>query len=339
MRLDFDKAKGGLRKIAEDLRGTRLWPLVIVMLVAIVAVPIALSKSSSGTPVAAAPSGTPPPSADTALPALNVESKPGRSHLPGRGRDPFPQKGSNQPASQSSTGTTTTSGSGSGSGSGSSSASGTSGNGTTGGGATTSGSGGSASSSSAPPQSTPAAPPSITPPNKRPAPPTAGLAPDQAYRVSIGITNSSGGVDTIDPLQRLSVLPAVQQPRLVELGVLGGGSRVLFAVQPGTVVGGPGECIPGPVDCELLSLRQQQTEGISLQSSAGNVPIAEFAVTGITAQRYPSVAAATRARRAESSDGRALLRSSKLGALSLFRYQPSVGAVVDLSSLSAGDGR
>ncbi len=157
--------------------------------------------------------------------------------------------------------------------------------------------------------------------------------------MSIGITNSSGGVNTLDPVDRLTVLPSGQQPRLVELGVLRGGRRVLFAVQPGTVVGGPGACIPGPVDCEILSLAPDQTEGISLQTSGGDVPIAMFAVTGIAAQRYPSVAAATKARRTQSTSGRALLDGSELAALALFRYEPSVGAVVDLSSLSAGDGR
>lgn len=166
-----------------------------------------------------------------------------------------------------------------------------------------------------------------------------GLASDQAYEVSLGITNTSGGIDTIDPLARLSVLPSDQQQRLVELGVTKGGSRVLFAVQPGTVVGGPGACIPGPVDCEILSLGQDQTEGISLQTSTGNVPIALFAVTGISARRYPTAAAAGRARRTQSSTGRDLLDSSTLGALSLFRYEPSVGAVVDLSNLTAGDKR
>jgi hypothetical protein len=333
MKLDSDKPSAALRKLAGDLRGTRLWPLVIVMLVAIVAVPIALSKSSSGTPLASVPVGTPPPSQGSALPALNVESKPARSRLRGHGRDPFAQKGSNQSNTQS--GTSATPGSGSGSTSGSTASA----TGTTSGGAATSGSSGSASPSSAPPQSTSASPPSITPPSKRPAPPTVGLAPDQSYHVSVGITNSSGGIDTRDPLERLTVLPGDQQPRLVELGVLDGGSRVLFAVQPGTVVGGPGACIPGPVDCEILSLRPDQTEGISLQTSSGNVPIALFAVTGITAERYSSAAAAARARQAESSSGRALLQSSKLGALSLFRYEPSAGSVVDLSSLSAGDGR
>ena len=335
MRLDAHRAKAGLTKLAGDLRGTRLWPLVIVMLVAIVAVPIALSKSSTGTPIASVPGTVPAPLHDTALPALNVESKAGASHLPGHGRDPFAQKGSNQTTAQS--GATTTSPSGSGSGSSTSSSANTSG--TAGGGATTSGSGGSPSPSSAPPQSSSTPPPSITPPNKHPATPTAGLTPDQAYQVSIGITNSSGGVDTVDPLQRLSPLPSAQQALVVELGVLKGGRRVLFAVRPGTVVGGSGTCTPGPIDCQILSLGQDQTESLSRQAPAGTVPVAEFAVTGITAARYPSVAAADRARRAVTSAGRQVLSATNLSVLPLFPYDPGVGAVLDSRTLRTKDVR
>ena len=186
------------------------------------------------------------------------------------------------------------------------------------------------------PTSTPTSPPSITS-NKKPTPAPAGLASNQAYRVTLAITNPSGGLDTIDSLERLSVLPSDGQPLLVELGVLKGGHRVLFAVQPGTQVNGPGTCTPGAIDCEVLSLGQDQTEGISLRSANGPVSIGLFAVTGIGAENYSSAAAAGRARRAESSAGRRVLDASKLDALSLFRYDPSVGAVVDLRTLTAGD--
>jgi hypothetical protein len=157
--------------------------------------------------------------------------------------------------------------------------------------------------------------------------------------VSLSITNASGGLNTIDPLKRLSVLPSTRQPLLVELGVLKGGSRVLFAIQPGTVVSGPGTCTPGPIDCEILSLGQDQTEGVSVQSTGGPVSVALFAVTGVTASDYSSAAAADKARRQESSAGRQALDASSLDALSLFRYEPSVGAVVDLRNLTAGDVR
>jgi hypothetical protein len=121
--------------------------------------------------------------------------------------------------------------------------------------------------------------------------------------------------------------------------VLKGGRRVLFAVRPGTVVAGPGTCTPGPIDCQILSLGQDQTEGVSLQTSTGAVPVADFAVTGIAAARYSSAAAANRARRTESRAGRRLLDSTKLSALSLFPYDPGTGAVVDTRTLSTGDVR
>jgi hypothetical protein len=183
--------------------------------------------------------------------------------------------------------------------------------------------------------STPGTPRSITP-GAKPKPAPSGLTATQAYHVTLAITNSSGGLDTIDPLTRLSVLPNIRQPLLIELGVLQGGNRVLFAVQPGTVVSGPGTCTPGPVDCEILSLGQDQTEQLSVETPSGPSQVALFAVTGITADQYSSAAAAGQARRASSAAGRNLLAQSTLSALSLFQYEPSLGVVVDLRNLTVG---
>ncbi len=332
MRLDTDKFKAMLGKFGSELRGSRLWPLSVVLLVAIVAVPIALSKSSSGTPVASAPVGTPPPPG-SAVPALNVQTAPGKSRLPGHGRDPFAQQQTGgSGTSAAGAGTTAPVGASAGTGLAGGSASTSGGSSASSSGA----SGGSSASSASPPTSTPASPPSITP-NKKPTPAPSGLTPKQSYDVTLAITNSAGGLDTLDPLERLSVLPSAHQPLLVELGVLKGGSRVLFAVQPGTVVGGPGSCTPGPIDCEILSLGQDQTEALSVQSPSGPVPVALFAVTGITAAQHPTASAADQARRQESAAGRGVLDSAPLAALSLFRYDASVGAIVDLRNLTAGD--
>jgi hypothetical protein len=169
-----------------------------------------------------------------------------------------------------------------------------------------------------------------------PKPKPTGLTSTQSYHVSVSITNSAGGLGTIDPLERLSVVPSNKQPLLVELGVLEGGRRVLFVVQPGTVVSGPGVCMPGAVDCEILSLAQDQVETVSMLSANSVVRVAEFAVTAIRADQHSSAAAAARVRRMASATGRHLLRNSTLSALSLFQYQPSLGAVVDLRSLTVG---
>jgi hypothetical protein len=329
MKLDLnsDKALEALRKFVSDLRGNRLWPLAIVLLVAIVAVPIALSKSSAGTPVASVPPATPPASS-TAIRALNVQTQPGHSRLHGHGRDPFP--GSSGQATTSTTGATTPTGSSTTAGSGSTATGSVSGG--------TSGSTGSQTGSAPPPTSTNVTPPSITP-NKKPKPAPSGLTSTQSYDVALSITNSSGGLDSIDPLERLTVLPSVRQPLMVELGVLKGGKQVLFAVLPGTVVAGPGTCTPGPIDCEILSLGQDQTEELGIPSPDGPVGVALFAVTGISAQQHASTAEADKVRHAESQEGRDLLTSDgpNLGALGLFHYDPSVGAVVDLRNLTAGD--
>ncbi len=64
--------------------------------------------------------------------------------------------------------------------------------------------------------------------------------------------------------------------------------------------------------------------------------MAQFAVTGIQADQYPSAAAADRARRTVSAFGNRLINKSTLNALSLFPYQPSLGAVVDLRNVTIG---
>jgi hypothetical protein len=243
------------------------------------------------------------------------------SKLPGRGRDPFTQL---VHGSVGTIGATTT--------------------GVVGGastpvtGAPTSGGTGSSSTSTSTSTATTGAPaaPTATIPTGTPTPAPAGLTATQSYAVKLAITNSTGGLDTIDPLERLSVLPNNRRAMLVELGVLKGGGRVLFAVQPGAVVSGPGHCIPAPFDCEVLSLGQDQTEALGTQTSRGTSPVALFAVTGITAAGHSSVAAASKARQAVSAAGHSLLSGSTSSALSLFRYEPSLGAIVDLRNLTVG---
>lgn len=322
--LDINGAKELLGKLAGQLRSNRLWPLALVLLVAIVGVPIVLAKSSSTPPAAPAPSVS-PPAPGTAISALNVQTTPGHSRLPGKGRDPF----GGQASSKSTSSTATTSSSASGS----STKSGGTGART---GSTTTGVTGSPGATSPPPTSSSTAPPTITP-NKKPTPAPEGLTATQSYGVTLAMTASGGGLNTIDSLVRLSPLPSENEPLLVELGVLKGGHRVLFVVQPGTAVNGPGTCTPGPIDCEILSLGQDQTEGVSIQSSSGPTSVASFAVTGISAVNHASPGAADKARRQESAAGRRILDASTLGALSLFQFQPNLGAVVDLSNLTARD--
>jgi hypothetical protein len=72
------------------------------------------------------------------------------------------------------------------------------------------------------------------------------------------------------------------------------------------------------------------------RAAGGIQTVALFAVTGITAADHPSVSAANAARLAASDAGRALLGRSSSNALSLFQYEPSLGALVDLRNLTVG---
>jgi hypothetical protein len=296
-----------LTNIISDLREKRLWPVAAALLVALVAIPVLLSTSSSPAPAPA----TPAVIGGTAVPAVSISTSAQVSRLAGKARDPFaPQPAPVVVLPPTNTNTTTTAppppnGGGGG------------------------GGGGGGKSTQVSDLETVT---KKTPPKK----PVNGLSPTQSYHVVISITNASGGFDRIDPVVRLSLIPSQHQPLLVELGVLKGGKNVLFAVQPGTVLSGPGTCTPGPLDCEILSLAQDQIESLSTKSGSTVVPAAAFAVTGISADQHPSVAAANKARGTVSAAGRALLAKWALPALSLFPFESSVGAVVDQRDLTVG---
>ena len=314
------------RNMLKELLERKLWPIALVLVIALVAVPVLLTKKAP-TDIVTPPTGPLPYSSGTTLPAISVQTSPGNSNLTGKGRSPFtPQHVATTstvvatiPAVTTTTPTTSTGTTSVGSGSSSS--------GTSGGSATGTSTSSAGTTTPAPTSTTPAPPP-------KPAP--TGLTATESYHVSLAITTASGGVTTIDPLERLSILPSKQQPMLVELGVLQGGHSVLFVVEPGTVVSGAGTCTPGPIDCEVVSLKPGQTEGISKQSSSGSTPVALFSVNSISADQHPSAAAANKARENASDTGRQLLNESPLSAISLFHYDPSVGAVVDLRNLTVG---
>ena len=312
------------RNILKELVERKLWPVALVLIVALVAVPVLLTKKAP-TDIVTPPTGPLPYSSGSTLPAISIKASPTNSKLAGGGRNPFTPQVAGTTTTTVAAATTTTPSTGTTTPS-------------TGGASSSTGSGAGASTTPATTPATTTTPSTTTTPATttpaKPAP--TGLTPTQSYHVSLALTTSDGGVNTIDPLERLSILPSKQEPMLVELGVLEGGHSVLFVVEPGTIVSGAGTCTPGPIDCEILSLTPGQREGISKQTATGSTPVALFSVNSITADNHPSVAAANAARQNASSVGRELLNHSPLSAISLFQYDPSVGAVVDLRNLTVG---
>ncbi len=327
-----------LKGIVTELRERRLWPVAVALLIGLVAVPVLLTKSPSSAPAAQGAGDGSVASGRSVSVKLTASTPQGR--LSGASRSPFTQQGGAAPRALTGTGTPSLAGSatlGASTASASIGAGSTSASSSTGSsaGSKSSGAGSSATSGGGSSYSAPAPGAPVATPARQAAPAPAGLSATQTYDVAIQISNASGGLNLIDPVQRLSTIPSASQPLLVELGVEQGGSRVLFAVQPGTVVTGPGACTPGPIDCEILSLAPDQGENVSTQS-AGGATIAQFAVTDIYAQDHGSAGAASQARNAVSAQGARLLSNSPLSALSLFQYEPSVGAIVDMRNLTVG---
>jgi hypothetical protein len=161
------------------------------------------------------------------------------------------------------------------------------------------------------------------------------LADNQAYSLTLGITRGSG-LDTVDGVERLSGVPSNHQPLLLSLGVLKGGNRFLFAVLPGSVVSGPGQCLPGGVDCEIIVLKPGQIESVAETTGLGPVNVAQFAVTGVHIVNYSSIAGAQLARRRASGLGERLLHQADLPAIGFFPFNPGLGALVDLRNLNHG---
>lgn len=325
-----------LNALLTDLRDRKLWPVPLVLLAALVAVPVLLSKSPA--PQHPAPiAGLSVVNGQTGS-AVTVDDTPVQAPLAAGGRDPFTQQklpGATSSAGTGSTATTASAGSTGSTGSGSTvssrtgsvsstgstaSTSSTGGNSAYTGGGSSTGSGGGSTGGTTTTPSHPVAP--------------TGLQPTEAYHVSLSITDKSGGVTPLDPFERDGALPSDQHPMLVELGVAQSGSRVLYAVQRGTIVSGPGTCTPGPLDCEVLSLAAGQTENIAVQGGA--VPSALFQITGISVDRYGSEAAASAARAKTDPVGRKLLADSTSNTLSLFQFDPSLDAVVDQRNLTVG---
>jgi hypothetical protein len=327
--------KAMVGKIWQDLRDKKLWPVALVLLLALVAVPVLLSKSSNG------PSGPPaaaPQAPIAGLPAVS-EHTVTSSRLHKSNRDPFTPQGGGP---STSTGAAQTSGSSGSVVSSTGSAVTTSGTGAS----TSTGTGTSPSSASG--SSSPGAPTGGSSPTSPPAggngsgghgsgghnQPASPLTPRESFGVRLAMTTPRGGVRTINPLERLTPLPAVAQPLMVELGVLTGGNRVVFALSPRTVVSGPGRCIPGPLDCEILSMARGQRERLGFRNSHRATEVAVFAVAAITIEHHASQRAAMRVRNQASGAGRRVLNSFFLPALSLFRYSLSVGAVIDQRNLT-----
>ncbi len=228
----------------------RLWPVALLLVAALVAVPMKLAKKPDAVPAVPAATLAKAQRAEAEskpVVQLKTASEPAakkRRRVLGQSKDPFapaplPKKKKHK-AKAAATATPT--------------ATPTSGSGTSGGG------------SSAPPSSAPSTP----------AVPTVTL-PKGSIKVHFGPTSADATTELPTLfVNRLEPLPNATAPVLVFEGTRDSGRSALFSIPGDVTAVGDGKCSPNPQDCAELKLRAGQTEFITLKGAGADGADAEY---------------------------------------------------------------
>jgi hypothetical protein len=221
----------------------KLWPVALLLVGALVAVPLVLAKSpEAGTPAANASAV----SKDDAMPATFVsaadETAAGdetakRRRTLGAQKDPFepaplPKAKKSKKAKADATATPTPE------------ASTDPGTGSAGAGGT-------------------ATPPAGAEPTATPAP----TVTVPAYSVRVRFGSTEGEELPASTIERLSVLPDKDNPLVVYRGVEDGGKVAIFELTGDVTAEGDGTCAPTPEDCQYVKLRPGETEFITIKAA------------------------------------------------------------------------
>jgi hypothetical protein len=255
-----------MRSLRRDLIERKLWPLIALLLAAVIAVPVVLLKGAAagGTPTPPAPAAaTGQPAGQTAGAA--AKTVPVKVLLASIPRNPFasgmptlsvkPASGSTAATGASSSTATTSS---------------------------------TTTTSAAMVSPTPAATPS---PATTPTPATAPTTTTTSTTATTPATGSTtplavpakaqswtlysvslrygkdAGARVRTGVARLTPLPSAKQPQVMFMGVMGNGQQAVFALGAGIQHTGPGLCRPSRTRCSALQLKGGQTEHIILPTA------------------------------------------------------------------------
>jgi hypothetical protein len=284
-----------LRALTDQLVERRLWPLAVILLAGIVAVPVVLARHADAPSTAAAPassaSSAAPPGAAAAVvapdPTVVSDTGTGRGLARAARRDPFVQRGLPKPR-------TGTASAGSGS-AGSSPAPTTS----------TSTSASTTTSTSTPPSST------STGTSTQTAPQT--TAPSAVYvQTSVNVAFGRAGHQRAHRgIPRLTPLPGPTNPVVIFLGLVSGSRTAVFLIPSDAQPDGDGSCHPSPKSCQTVHLRPGQREFFDIADPSGTVVEYQLDYTRATTRRVSTRAEARRSEvRGEGAGGSRSTRPS-----------------------------
>ncbi|HWH11658.1 MAG TPA: hypothetical protein VG165_11070 [Solirubrobacteraceae bacterium] len=154
-----------------------------------------------------------------------------------------------------------------------------------------------------------------------------------SYAVDVRVQDATGLRNLAD-LERLSPVPSATDALAEYLGVAKSGRAADFVLNRGTVVTGPGTCLPSASNCQVVELKPGQIEALLASSAAGPIFQGVVSVTNWGVVSHSSAAAAATARRQESQTGRQLMLATPQPALENLVYSVAKGVVSLLGSLT-----
>jgi len=327
-----------LRNLGGDLVDKRLWPVALFLVLALIAVPVVLGRSSAPAEPAGAPAATADPALEAAkdgaagalLPAdaavsLQEPAAGGARYRQGALRNPFVQHHVPKVAAVGSSVVASTGASAAAASTPSAGA-----NGSVGSGSPTS-PGSSAPSSDpfgggspAPPSSSPAPAP------KSPAKPNpsgqGGTDTNDVFRVSLRF-GEAGNQRTIKDIARLTPLPSSSDPFFVFLGVLKDGKTAVFLVSSDATATGDGSCKPRASNCQTIQMKAGDTEFFDLSTGTAGVIQYQLDLLSVGKRDAGTRAAAASRHARESKAGRAILRAAVEQTDLGFDYIPRLGVL------------
>jgi len=282
----------------------KLWPLAILLIAALAAVPMLLAKGDSNAPVgptadAGVASGLAAQSPTQPIVTLGeAAERERRRKVLGARKNPF------EPAVKPKKVTATTT---------------TSGTEATGGKEAGGKSGGSSDGGSSDDGSSAVG---VNPDTTETRKPTYEL-----YQLKIRFGSTSTEDLANRSVKRLTALPAMADPVLVYLGLKADQRTAVFLVDANTLVVGDGKCVPTPMDCQNLELKKGQTAFIDVLGPDGESEAQyELDMVGIIKKQTSNRAEAKASRKAVARGGRRALRAN-VARVNGWRYDARTGVL------------
>jgi hypothetical protein len=281
----------------------KLWPLAILLIAALAAVPMLLAKEDTSVPTPPAGLGagaTQLADASVTQPIVTLgepTQRESRRKVLGARKDPFEPAVKAKKADTTTTTTTTTAKTDTG---------------------TTGKTGGSGTGTTSTPPVVGVNP--VTEPAKKK---TYELF---ALKIRFGSTSSDDLANR--SIKRLTALPKMDEPVLVYLGLKKDLKTAVFLVDANTLVVGDGKCLPSPVNCQNLELKKGQTAFVDVLDEEGNSTAQyELDFVKVLKKATSDAEAAKASRRSVAKGGRDALRAN-ISRVNGWKFDPETGVLI-----------